>query len=45
MTLCVESFIGASTGGEGVKLEELVLVTDEGAVPLTGHPYDRRLAG
>ena len=45
MTLCVESFIGASTGGEGVKLEELVLVTDSGAVPLTSHPYDQRLAG
>lgn len=45
MTLCVESFIGASTGGEGVKLEELVLVTERGAVPLTSHPYDRRLAG
>jgi Xaa-Pro aminopeptidase len=44
MTLCVESFIGASTGGEGVKLEELVLVTEQGAVPLTSHPYDRRLA-
>jgi Xaa-Pro dipeptidase len=45
MTLCVESFIGASTGGEGVKLEELVHVTDNGVVPLTSHPYDRRLAG
>jgi len=45
MTLCVESFIGASTGGEGVKLEELVLVTENGAVPLTSHPYDSRLAG
>ena len=26
MTLCVESFIGSVRGGEGVKLEELVLV-------------------
>ena len=28
MTLCVESFIGHEEGGEGVKLEEQVLVTE-----------------
>ena len=45
MTLCVESFIGSVRGGEGVKLEELVLVTDKGSVPLTRYPFDRRLGG
>ena len=30
MTLCLESFIGAETGIEGVKLEEQVLVTADG---------------
>lgn len=45
MTLCVESFIGSVRGGEGVKLEELVLVTDKGPVPLTRYPFDQRLGG
>jgi len=44
MTLCVESFIGSREGGEGVKLEELVLVTEGGPVALTSLPYDPRLA-
>jgi Xaa-Pro aminopeptidase len=38
MVLCVESFIGAPDGREGVKLEEQVLVTSTGAVPLSGSP-------
>ena len=43
MTLCVESFIGSVRGGEGVKLEELVLVTEAGPVPLTRYRFDERL--
>ena len=34
MVLCVESFIGEVGGREGVKLEEQVLVTGDGAVPM-----------
>ena len=40
MTLCVESFIGTDGGREGVKLEEQVLITANGAVPLSTYPYE-----
>lgn len=43
MVLCVESFIGSDRGGEGVKLEQLVQITERGAVPLTTFPFDDRL--
>ena len=45
MTLCVESFIGAEHGGEGVKLEQQVLVTETGVEPLTHYPFDEGLLG
>jgi Xaa-Pro aminopeptidase len=35
MVLCVESYIGAVGGHEGVKLEQQVLITADGAVPLS----------
>jgi len=38
MTLCVESYIGASGGHEGVKLEEQVLITEDGYEKLTSFP-------
>ena len=38
MVLCVESFIGAVGGCQGVKLEEQVLMTATGAVPLSSSP-------
>ncbi len=40
MTLCVESYIGSEISGEGVKLEEQVLITSDGARPLTGYPFE-----
>jgi Xaa-Pro aminopeptidase len=40
MTLCVESFIGAEGGKEGVKLEEQVLITEAGAERLSGYPME-----
>jgi Xaa-Pro aminopeptidase len=43
MTVCVESFIGDERGGEGVKLEQLVLITARGAVPLTTFPFEKEL--
>jgi Xaa-Pro aminopeptidase len=43
MTLCVESFIGDEQGGEGVKLEQLVLVTKDGPEPLTKFPFEDAL--
>ncbi|OAJ52853.1 hypothetical protein A6V36_36610 [Paraburkholderia ginsengiterrae] len=35
MTLCVESYIGADGGKQGVKLEQQVVLTEGGCVPLT----------
>ena len=40
MTLCVEAYVGAVGGSEGVKLEEQVLVTENGAVPLSHYSYE-----
>ena len=35
MTLCVEAYVGEEGGHEGVKLEEQVVITDDGCVPLS----------
>ena len=43
MILCIESYIGSSAAGQGVKLEEQLLVTDVGAERLSTFPYDARL--
>jgi Xaa-Pro aminopeptidase len=45
MTLCVESYIGAEGGAEGVKLEEQVLITETGIERLSRYPFDDRLLG
>jgi len=38
MVVCVESYIGAAGGSQGVKLEQQVLVTGTGAVPMSSDP-------
>jgi len=38
--LCVESFIGVAGGREGVKLEEQVLVTEDGVEQLSSYPLE-----
>lgn len=43
MTLSVEAYGGAVDGHEGVKLEEQVLVTDHGVVPLSSYRYESTL--
>jgi Xaa-Pro aminopeptidase len=43
MTLCVESFIGHNDGGEGVKLEQQVLVTETGIDLLSRFPFEESL--
>jgi len=43
MTLCVESYIGEENGKEGVKLEEQILVTDNGIKILSLFPFEERL--
>ncbi len=45
MTLCVESFIGEEGGGEGVKLEQQVLVTESGIELLSRFPFEADLLG
>lgn len=43
MTLCVESFIGHNDGGEGVKLEQQILVTGTGIELLSAFPFEDAL--
>lgn len=43
MTLCVESYIGAEGGREGVKLEEQVLITEDGCEKLSNYPLQLEL--
>ena len=45
MVLCVETYIGAVGGKEGIKLEDQVLITETGYENLTNCPYDERLLG
>lgn len=43
MTLCVESFIGEEHRGEGVKLEQQVLITETGVELLSRFPFEHAL--
>lgn len=40
MCVCVESYIGAVGGDEGVKLEQPVLITKDGPAPLSDCPFE-----
>lgn len=41
MTICVESYLGPHVGGEGVKLEDQVLITDDGVEVLSTLPFQQ----
>ena len=43
MTLCVEAYIGAEGGTEGVKLEEQVVITEKGAEILSRYPFEEAM--
>ena len=43
MTVCVESYVGAVGGAEGVKLEQQVLITQEGTHVLSTFPFEDTL--
>jgi Xaa-Pro aminopeptidase len=43
MTVCVESYTGEVGGGEGVKLEEQVLITETGVEPVSTFPFEDSL--
>lgn len=45
MTLCVESYVGAEGGADGVKLEHQVLITEQGAELLSRFPFEDDLLG
>ena len=38
MVICVEAYVGRRDGREGVKLEEQVLITDDGPEVLSSYP-------
>ncbi|HEX5191735.1 MAG TPA: Xaa-Pro peptidase family protein [Solirubrobacteraceae bacterium] len=43
MTICVESYIGEEGGAEGVKLEQQLLITDDGNEPISTFPFETAL--
>ena len=43
MVICVESYVGYKTGGEGVKLEDQVLITETGYETLNKYPFETEL--
>lgn len=43
MTLCVEAYTGKVGGIDGVKLENQILITEDGYENLTPYPYEERL--
>ena len=43
MVLCVETYIGEVGGLDGVKLEDQVLVTDDGYEVLSKYPYEENM--
>lgn len=43
MALCVEAYIGAVGGKQGVKLEDQVIVTETGFENLTRYPFEEKL--
>ena len=44
MTLCVEAYVGAVGARDGIKLEEQVVITENGYENLTRCPFDDSLA-
>jgi Xaa-Pro aminopeptidase len=40
MTICLESYVGAAGGGEGVKLEQQLLITATSAEVLSHYPFE-----
>ncbi len=43
MVFCVESYIGSSDSGQGVKLEDQLLITETGVEVMTDYPFEDRL--
>lgn len=45
MVICVESYVGSAASGQGVKLEDQLLVTDNGVETLSRYRFDDDLLG
>jgi Xaa-Pro aminopeptidase len=45
MVFCVESYIGSAVSGQGVKLEDQLLITDTGVEIMNDYPFEARLLG
>ena len=45
MVMTCEAYVGAVNGREGVKLEDQVVITEEGYENITQYPFDQRLLG
>jgi Xaa-Pro aminopeptidase len=45
MVLCVEALVGEEGGGFSIKLEDQVLITEDGFENLTKYPFDPALMG
>jgi len=43
MVVSVESYVGRVGGQEGIKLEEQLLITENGVEPLSSYPYEAEL--
>jgi Xaa-Pro aminopeptidase len=43
MVFCVESYIGSASSGQGVKLEDQLLVTETGVEIMNDYPFEDRL--
>jgi Xaa-Pro aminopeptidase len=43
MTFCIESYLGADGGTEGVKLEQQVLITSTGYALLSNFPFEHAM--
>ena len=45
MVMTCEAYVGAVNGREGVKLEDQVVITEEGYENITRYPFDQRPLG
>lgn len=45
MVICVESYVGSASSGQGVKLEDQLLVTEAGTETLSRYRFDDQLLG
>ncbi len=45
MTFCVEALVAAEGSGFSIKLEDQVVITEDGYENITHYPFDERLMG